>query len=179
MRIHFLLAAALLGLVATPAQTPIKMVQIPEVPYVATTNEVADAMLRLAGVTASDTVYDLGCGDGRIVIRAAQEYQAHGVGIDIDPDRIQQARTNAARAGVEPRVRFEAQDLFETDIQNATVVALYLLPRMNLKLRPRLLRELKPGSRIVSHNFDMGDWMPDKQEEVDGQKIFLWTIPRK
>lgn len=179
MRINYLLPVALLGLSATPAQTPPKMVQIPEIPFVATSNEVATAMLRLAGVTGNDTVYDLGCGDGRIVITAAQEYRARGVGIDINPDLIQRARAQADRAGVGPRVRFEVNDLFETDLRDATVVALYLIPQMNLRLRPRLLKELKPGSRIVSHNFDMGDWVPDKVEEVDGQKILLWTVPKE
>ena len=178
MRTHFLLTIALLGFIGTSAQTLPKMVRIPDIPYIATSNEVAAAMLRMAGVTASDTVYDPGCGDGRIVIMAAQAYHARGVGIDINPDLIQRARANADQAGVEPSVRFEVNDLFETDFHDATVVALYLIPQMNVRLRPKLLKELKPGSRIVSHNFDMGDWKPDKEEEVDGQKIYLWTIPR-
>jgi trans-aconitate methyltransferase len=177
MRTQVLLTGALLGLLAMPAQTPPKMVRVPEVPYLATTEEVAAAMLRLAGVNAADTVYDLGCGDGRIVIMAAQRYQARGVGIDLNSDLVQRARTHAGKAGVEPQVRFEVNDLFDADIHDASVVTLYLLPQMNLRLRPKLLNELKPGSRIVSHNFDMGDWKPEKVEEVDGQKIFLWTIP--
>ena len=153
------------------------MAQIPEAPYLATSDDVAAAMLRLAGVTAHDVVYDLGCGDGRIVILAARQYGARGAGIDIDSDRIQQARARAAQAGVTPLVRFELNDLFKADIHEATVVTLYLLPQMNLRLRPKLWQELKPGTRIVSHNFDMGDWMPDKEDEVDGQKILLWTVP--
>jgi len=152
------------------------MVQIPEIPYIATTNEVAEAMLRLAGVTEHDVVYDLGCGDGRIVIMAAQEHHARGFGIDINPDLIQRARAQADQAGVGGRVRFDAGDLFETDLHDATVVALYLIPSMNLRLRSKLRKELKPGSRVVSHNWDMGDWAPDIQEEVDGQKLYLWTI---
>jgi SAM-dependent methyltransferase len=171
-----LLATAPVALFMTLAQTPPKIVRIPEVPYLATSNEVASAMLRLAGVTERDIVYDLGCGDGRIVIMAAQDHQAHGVGIDINSDLIQRARINADKSGVGGNVRFEVADLFETDLHNATVVALYLIPAMNLRLRPKLLKELKPGSRIVSHNFDMGDWIPDQEEEVDGQKIYLWTI---
>jgi SAM-dependent methyltransferase len=171
-----LLAIAPAAYFATLAQTPPKVVRIPEIPYVATSNEVAAAMLRVANVTERDVVYDLGCGDGRIVIMAAQAHHARGVGIDINPDLIQRARVNADQLGVGASVRFEVEDLFETDFHDATVVALYLIPSMNVRLRPKLLKELKPGSRIVSHNFDMGDWMPDKEEEVDGQKIYLWTI---
>lgn len=176
MRLHLLLPATLL---AASAQTVPKMVQIPEVPYLATSDEVADAMLRLAGVTSSDTVYDLGCGDGRIVILAAKQYNARGVGIDIEPERIRQSRENADRAGVEPRVHFEINDLFAADIHDATVVMLYLLPSVNERLRPKLLKELKPGARIVSHSFPMGDWKPDKEQEVDGQPIYLWIVPPK
>jgi len=177
MRLHVLFAAILLGFTVAVAQTPTKV--IPEVPFVPSGNEVVEAMLRLAGVMPSDNVYDLGCGDGRIVITAAKEYKAHGVGIDINPQRIREAQENAARALAGPRVRFEVNDLFAADIHDATVVTLYLLPSVNLRLRPKLLKELKPGTRIVSHSFDMGDWKPDKQEEVDGSAIYLWTIPAK
>jgi len=177
MRRYCLLAGALFTFAA--AQTVPKMVQIPEVPYLATSDEVAAAMLRLAAVTANDTVYDLGCGDGRIVIMAAKQYNARGVGIDIDPERIRQSRENADRAGVEPRVHFEINDLFGADIHDATVVMLYLLPSVNARLRPKLVRELKPGARIVSHSFEMGDWKPDKEEKVDGQPIYLWIVPAK
>ena len=121
-------------------------------------------MLRLAGVTNRDTVYDLGCGDGRIVIAAAR-LGAHGVGIDINPERIREARVNARKAGVEALAKFEVGDIFDADIASATVVALYLLPDLNLRLRPKLLQDLKPGTRVVSHAFDMGDWTP--REEVD------------
>jgi SAM-dependent methyltransferase len=133
-------------------------------------------MLRLAGVSGRDVVYDLGCGDGRIVTMAAQDFHARGVGIDINPDLIRRARDHADQAGVGTSVRFEVEDLFATDLHEATVVALYLIPSMNVRLRPKLWKELRPGSRIVSHNWDMGDWAPDKEEEVDGQKIYLWTI---
>jgi len=150
-----------------------------DVPYVPTSNDVVAAMLKLAGVQKSDVVYDLGCGDGRIVIMAAKQFGAHGVGIDINPERIQEARANAKQAGVENLVKFEENDLFQGDIHNATVVTLYLLPTINLKLRPKLLSDLKPGTRVVSHSFDMGDWKPEKEDSVDGASIYLWTIPAK
>ncbi len=136
-------------------------------------------MLKLAGVTARDVVYDLGCGDGRIVITAAKEFGARGVGIDIDPARIAESEENARRAGVTKRVRFRNEDLFEADIREATVVTLYLWPWVNLKLRPKLLRELRPGTRVVSHCHDMGDWAPEHQIEVNGHKIYLWRIPER
>jgi SAM-dependent methyltransferase len=160
------------------AQAP-EQIQI-NPPYVRTPGHVVSAMLKLADIQASDVVYDLGCGDGRIVIAAAKEYGAHGVGIDIDPERIQEARDNARKAGVEALVKFEVNDLFAADIHNATVVALYLLPDVNLRLRPKLLKELKPGTRVVSHDFHMGDWKPDRQALVDaGSRIYLWRIPGK
>jgi SAM-dependent methyltransferase len=163
---------------AALAQAP-EQIQI-NPPYVRTPDKVVSAMLRLAGVKASDSVYDLGCGDGRIVIAAAKEYGAHGVGIDIDPERVQEARENARKAGVEALVKFEVNDLFAADIHSATVVALYLLPDVNLRLRPKLLKDLKPGTRIVSHDFHMGDLKPDKHELVDASSnIYLWRIPAK
>jgi ribosomal protein L11 methylase PrmA len=136
-------------------------------------------MLDLAGVKSTDVVYDLGCGDGRIVVLAAQSYGAHAVGVDIDPERIRDARANAQRNAVENLVRFEVKDLFDTDIHEATVVTLYLLPAVNLRLRPKLVKDLKPGTRIVSHSFDMGDWKPEKEEVVEGQRLYLWTVPQK
>jgi cyclopropane fatty-acyl-phospholipid synthase-like methyltransferase len=149
----------------------------PDVPYVPTPQPVVDAMLKLAGVTSSDVVYDLGCGDGRIPITAAQKLGARGVGIDIDPKRIEEANENAKAAGVTDKVRFLNQDLFASDFTEATVVTLYLLPSLNEKLMPKLKAELKPGTRVVSHAFDMGSsWPPDKREEVDGKTIYLWTI---
>jgi SAM-dependent methyltransferase len=150
-----------------------------DVPYVHTPNPVVEGMLKLAGVTKDDIVYDLGCGDGRIVITAARIYGAHGVGIDIDPERVAEARGNAAKEGVERLVKFEEKDLFDADIHEATVVTLYLLPAVNRKLRPKLLKDLKPGTRIVSNTFDMGDWKPDKEDHVDGRHLYLWTVPAK
>jgi len=148
-----------------------------DVPYVPTQEEVVAEMLSTAGVKKGDVLYDLGCGDGRIVITAAQQFGIRGVGIDIDPARIKEARLNAEKAGVTSLVKFIEQDLFESKIGEATVVTLYLLPAINLKLRPKLFRELKPGTRIVSHAFDMGDWKPEKQLDVNGETIYYWVIP--
>jgi precorrin-6B methylase 2 len=148
----------------------------PDVIYVATPQEVVDAMLQLAAVTGQDVVYDLGSGDGRIPITAAQRFGATAVGIDIDPARIREANQNLARAGVGHKVRFLNQDLFEADLRPATVITLYLLTSLNQKLAPRL-KQLKPGTRIVSHSFAMGpDWPPDRQQEVSGKTIFLWVV---
>lgn len=148
----------------------------PDVIYVPTAFETVTAMLKLAEVTDKDIVYDLGCGDGRFVVTAARQFGARGVGVDIDPERIKEARELAKRTGAEDKVRFIEGDLFETDISEATVVTLYLLTRLNLKLRPKLQKELKPGTRIVSHAFDMGDWKPEKTENVGGSSIYLWRI---
>jgi ubiquinone/menaquinone biosynthesis C-methylase UbiE len=151
-----------------------------DVPYVPTNQPVVEAMLELAGVSAQDVVYDLGCGDGRIVVTAVQKYGARGVGVDIDPERIQDANRTAQRAGVTGRVKFIEGDLFKTDLREATVVTLYLLPEINLKLKPKLLRELKPGTRIVSHDFTMGtDWPPEKTLRIGRDTIYLWTIPAR
>ena len=157
----------------------------PDVPFVPTTEEAVQAMLKLADVKKTDVVYDLGCGDGRIVIAAAKDFGARGVGIDINPVRIGEAKENAKKAGVENRVRFEENDLFQADIKEATVVTLFLLSNVNLRLRPRLLQELKPGTRIVSNTFDMGDWKPDKEATVGNSdeesylshKLFFWIVP--
>jgi ribosomal protein L11 methylase PrmA len=149
------------------------------VPYVATGPETVTAMLKLAGVQKNDLVIDLGCGDGRIVIGAAKEYGAHGIGVDIDPDRIKEANENGRKEGVANLVEFRQGDLFAADIRKATVVTLYLLPSVNMKLRPKLWRELRPGTRVVSHTFDMEDWKPDKVEKVGGSEIFLWVITER
>jgi SAM-dependent methyltransferase len=149
----------------------------PDVIYVPTGFDVVVQMLKLAEVTSRDIVYDLGCGDGRFVVTAARQFGARGVGIDIDPERIKEARELSARTGADDKVRFIQGDLFETDISEATVVTLYLLTRLNLKLRPKLMRELKPGTRIVSHAFDMGDWKPEKTESAGSSSIYLWRIP--
>ena len=150
-----------------------------DVPYVPTPMPVVNAMLHLAGVKKSDTLIDLGCGDGRIVIRAAERYGCRGVGVDLDPLRISEAQQNARDRKVESLTRFVVGDVFEFDFSKATVVTMYLLPSINLKLRPRLLAELAAGTRIVSHDFDMGDWKPDRQRDVDNSVIYLWTVPRK
>jgi SAM-dependent methyltransferase len=148
----------------------------PDVFYVPTPQPVVDAMLAMAKVTAADVVYDLGCGDGRIPITAAERYGARGVGIDIDPARIAEANENAKAAGVTARVTFLNQDLFTSDFSAATVVTLYLLPSLNEKLMPKL-KALKPGTRIVSHAFDMGaSWPPDARQEVDGKTVYFWVV---
>ena len=149
-----------------------------DVPYVPTPQAVVDKMLELAAVTKDDVVYDLGSGDGRIVITAAKKYGVRGVGIDIDPERIKEANANAVLAGVSDRVKFLQQDLFKTDLKEATVVTLYLLPQVNLRLRPKLWNELKPGTRVVSHAFDMGDWTPQQKVEVEGKTIYYWVVPK-
>ena len=171
--------------VATPRpSTPnVKIVDntLLDVPYVPTPTKVVAKMLELAKVDKDDLLYDLGSGDGRIVITAAQKYGARGVGYDLNPQRIQESNDNARRAGVTDRVRFVQQDLFEADLSGATVVTLYLLPEVNLKLRPKLLRELKAGTRIVSHNYPIGDWEPEQvvELEVDGEKhyVYSWVVP--
>lgn len=152
----------------------------PDVIYVPTPQEVVDQMLAIANVTKKDVIYDLGSGDGRIPITAAQRYGARGVGIDINPERIAEARANAQQAGVTDRVEFRQQDLFAADISEATVVTLYLLSELNVKLRPELFRQLKPGTRVVSHAFDMGDWKPERVVKTeDGSTIYYWVIPKE
>jgi SAM-dependent methyltransferase len=167
---------ALLSTGPVAGQQPAAEPRRPDVIYVPTPQKVVDAMLETAKVTKDDVVYDLGCGDGRIVITAAK-LGARGVGIDIDPQRIKEARENAKTAGVEDRVQFLETDLFTTDISKATVVTLYLLPSLNMKLQPKLLDELKPGTRVVSHAFDMGDWEPEQTKEIESRMIYFWTIP--
>ncbi|MGD0499551.1 MAG: class I SAM-dependent methyltransferase [Bryobacteraceae bacterium] len=176
----------MLSVTFAAAQTA-QPVREPDVPFVPTTDEAVQAMLKLADVKSTDVVYDLGCGDGRIVIAAAKTFGAHAVGIDINPVRIAEAKDNAKKAGVENLVRFEENDLFQADIHEASVVTLFLLSSVNLKLRPKLLQDLKPGTRVVSNTFDMGDWKPDKdvyvgdrdQEAWLSHHLFLWTIPAR
>jgi ribosomal protein L11 methylase PrmA len=152
-----------------------------EVPYVQTPHKVVDAMLRLAEVTKDDVVYDMGSGDGRIVIAAAREFGARGVGVEIDPRLVAESSRWASRNGVADRVRFVQQDLFQTDLTPATVVTLYITRELNLRLRPKLLRELRPGARVVSHRFDMGDWVPSRHVRIEGDgnhyDVYLWVIP--
>jgi cyclopropane fatty-acyl-phospholipid synthase-like methyltransferase len=178
--LHGVRAAVVLALVlaAVPAVAqPFKGTKRPDVRYVPSPDNVVEAMLELARVTASDVVYDLGSGDGRIPIAAAQRYGAFGVGVELDARLNREAEDHAKKAGVSDRVRFLTQDLFETDISQATVVTLFLLPRINQDLIPKLKRELRPGTRIVSHQFDMGEqWPPEKSQDVNGLMIYLWTI---
>ena len=148
-----------------------------DVIYVPTPQEVVDDMLRLADAKKGDILYDLGSGDGRIAITAAKRYGIRATGIEIDPDRIWQANQNARAAGVTKLVEFRQEDLFKADFRDATIVTLYLLPELNVKLRPRLWAELKPGTRIVSHQFDMGDWVPEKKLESNGRIVYFWTVP--
>jgi SAM-dependent methyltransferase len=180
-----LVAALLFTAVATAQENQPR--HTPDVPFVPTTDEAVQAMLKLADVKKSDVVYDLGCGDGRIVVAAARDFGARAVGIDIDPQRIAEAKENAKKAGVEKLVRFEENDLFEADIHEATVVTLFLLSDVNLKLRPKLLKDLKPGTRVVSNTFEMGDWKPEKRVTVGdpdesfylSRRLFLWIIPAR
>ena len=158
-----------------PATAPIP--RLPDIFFIPTPDDVITAMLKVARVNKRDVVYDLGCGDGRILIAAAKRFGARGVGIDIDPVRIAEANANAKRAGVSHLVRFETQDLFDTDLREATVVTLYLVTSVNLRLRPKLRAELAPGTRVVSHAFGMGDWEPEQTLDVAGRKVFYWTIP--
>jgi ribosomal protein L11 methylase PrmA len=154
-----------------------KKLREPDVIFVPTPQIVVDEMLKVANVHKGDVLYDLGCGDGRLVVTAAKQYGVRAVGIDINPERIKESEENARQAGVTTWVTFRNEDLFEADIKEATVVTLYLLQSLNLKLRPKLWKELKPGTRIVSHAFDMGEWKPEKELEVDGRRIYFWTVP--
>jgi cyclopropane fatty-acyl-phospholipid synthase-like methyltransferase len=182
MRLRYLaLAAACLStiLVSPASAQQTGQLRQPDVIYVPTPQEVVDEMLKMAKVTSTDVVYDLGSGDGRIPIAAAQKHGARAVGIDIDPQRVKEAQENLKQAGpdVQQKVRFLNQDLFETNISEATVVTLYLLPSLNVKLIPKLRQELKPGTRVVSHSFDMGaEWPPEQTAEVNGRMIYYWTI---
>jgi SAM-dependent methyltransferase len=178
---------ALTGFLAATPQAPVQdlsWVQYRgyDVPYVPTPPEVVDAMLNLAGLKSGDVLYDLGCGDGRIVIAAVKKYGVKATGIDIDPVRIEESNKNAAAAGVAGKVRFIQQDLFQADFRDATVVTMYLLTSVNLRLRPKLLTDLKPGTRLVSHSFEMGEWIPDKTIAVttnfgDERDVHFWIIP--
>jgi ribosomal protein L11 methylase PrmA len=172
------LAAALLGLPPALAQEA-KTSRMPDVIYVPTPQEVVEEMLRIAEVKKGDVLYDLGSGDGRIPVTAAKKYGIRAIGIDIDPERIREANENAKKNGVTNLVRFRNEDLFKANFREATVVTLYLLPDLNVKLRPRLWNELKPGTRIVSHQFDMAEWKPEKTVELSGRTIYFWTIPAR
>jgi len=155
----------------------------PDVIFVPTQQTVVEAMLDLAKVNENDVLYDLGCGDGRIVVTAAQKYGARAVGIDIDPERIRESNENARKAGVTSKVEFRQADLFKSDFSEASVVTLYLLSTLNEKLHPILMKQLKPGTRIVSHDFPMGDWKPEKTITVDAEDrqhtVHLWVVPQR
>jgi cyclopropane fatty-acyl-phospholipid synthase-like methyltransferase len=174
-RRHLMILALSFAAVAAGQQPK----RAPDIHFAPTSPEVVMGMLKLARVTATDVVYDLGSGDGRIVIAAAENYGARGVGIEIDPKLVAEAKRSAERAGVAGRVTFIEGDMFEADISEATVVTLYLLEQINEKLRPKLTRELRPGARIVSHVFRMGDWRPDEQVVVAGRNVLLWRLPER
>jgi predicted O-methyltransferase YrrM len=192
-----LVLALLLSVASPEAQDSVKLIEKkPDVPYEPTHEKVVAEMLKVAKVGKDDILYDLGSGDGRIVITAAKEFGTRGVGVDLDAALIRQARENALKAGVADKVKFFQQDLFDTDIREATVVTLYLWPEVNLRLRPKLLSDLKPGTRVVSHNHDMGDWKPLKTLKVrvpqeyifsktlqvgvpQQHKIYYWVVPER
>jgi SAM-dependent methyltransferase len=173
--VHVLaLAGALLGSAAAPAQEEPRL----DVIYVPTPQAVVDRMLDMAGVKSGDFMIDFGCGDGRMVVSAAKR-GARGYGVDINPVRINEANENARKAGVTDKVEFKIADLFKEDLSKADVMAMYLLTDINLRLRPKILDTMKPGTRIVSHAFDMGDWEPDERDTVDGKNVFFWIVPAK
>ena len=180
MRCAILRIGVALALAVAPVSAAPPAVAL-DVPYVPTPPEVVAAMVKLAGVRSGDVVYDLGCGDGRIVIAAVQVRGVRGVCVDIDPERIHESRQNAQIAGVADRIRFVQGDLFEVPIEGATVVMMYLLPQINLRLRPRLLGELRPGTRVVSHQFDMDDWKPQRRMDVElppyNYVLYRWVVP--
>jgi len=169
--------AVLFGLAVLSVGTPARAQY--DVPYVPTPQPVVDAMLEMAQITGKDYLIDLGSGDGRIVVTAARRFGTTGMGVDLNPVRIQESKANAQAAGVTDKVEFRQQDLFQTDISKATVLTMYLLPDVNLRLRPTILDKLQPGTRVVSHAFDMGDWEPDQTRTVDGKRIMGWVVPAK
>lgn len=165
---------------ATPSQTTVGDTAVDaDVPYVATPQTTVEAMLELANVTEDDVVYDLGSGDGRIPIEAANRYGARAVGIEIKPSLVDRARKNAELSGVSDKVEFRRQDIFKADFRDATVVTMYLFPEVNIKLRPMLFEQLEPGDRVVSHSFDMNGWEPDSTVRVNNDVLYLWTIPQE
>jgi SAM-dependent methyltransferase len=177
IRSHLLVCSLLLASSAAGQLAKVK----PDVGFVPTPQPVVEAMLQMAKVTANDIVYDLGCGDGRLVILAAKHYGARGVGIDIDPERIAEAKQKAAATKLDDRVQFREGDIFASDFADATVITLYLLNELNVRLRPQIFAQVKPGTRVVSHNFRMGEWEPDAQRAVkfhaSSYDVFLWVVP--
>ena len=179
MREYYMKRIILTGmLLVTFALTACAQTQVQrDVPYVPTPQSIVDQMLQMANVGPDDVIYDLGCGDGRIVVTAAKEFGATGVGIDIDPNRIEDSHRTAREAGVEDKVTFRQENIFTADFSQATVVTLYLLSRVNLQLRPQLFAQLKPGTRLVSHNYHMSDWEADEHVPMEGHDIYYWIIP--
>lgn len=173
------LTASWVSIAAVPAAGQRRPARVPDIHFAPTLYSVADAMLKLARVTAGDLVYDLGSGDGRIVILAAQKYGARGVGIELQPRLIEMSRQVAREGAVADRVTFIEGDLFAADISKATVVTLYLSRSVNMQLEPKLRRELRPGTRIVSHQFRIGRWKPDQSLRVENEDLFLWTVPAR
>jgi tRNA G37 N-methylase Trm5 len=167
------MTVAMASMASAQVESPAR---VPDVPFVPTPTEVVEAMLKAANVTKDDVIYDLGSGDGRIVITAAKKYGARGVGIDINPALVATATANAEKEKVADKVKFIKGDIFEQDFSEATVITLYLLPDVNMRLRPKILK-LKPGTRIVSHAFNMGDWKPDQTIDVDGRTVYFWRVP--
>lgn len=172
-------AGAAMAFLAGMSLLPTQAAAQYDVPYVPTPQPVVDKMLEMANVTKDDYLIDLGSGDGRIVVTAAQKYGATALGVDLNPERISEANANAQRARVTDQVKFLQQDLFKTDISKADVLTMYLLPSVNLKLRPVVLDTLRPGTRVVSHAFDMGEWTPDETATVEGKTIYRWIVPAK
>jgi hypothetical protein len=170
-----LTAAVLAGVTAVIAQPAPRL----DVPYVPTPQEVVDRMLQLGKIRAGEYHIDLGSGDGRIAVTSASKHGARSFGVDLNPVRIEEARANAKKANVSDRAIFELKNLFETDISKADLVTMYLLPSVNIELRPKVLRDMWPGTRIVSHAFDMGDWQPDHRESVIGRTVYLWIVPAR
>lgn len=181
MALSALLLVAFAGPMTTAAWAQQRAGERPslDVHYVPTPQEVVDKMLEMADVKKDDYLIDLGSGDGRIPITAAKKYGTRGMGVDLDPARVQDANENAKRERVTDKVEFKQQNLFETDISKADVLTMYLLSSINMKLRPRILAEAKPGTRVVSHSFDMGDWKPDREEKVAGKTVYLWIVPER
>jgi predicted RNA methylase len=177
MALRFCIASIAASSIPFSVSAQTALPQRPDVPYEPTPQPMVDRMLALAKVDPDDLLFDLGCGDGRIVVTAAQKYGARGVGIDIDPQRISEAQENAKAAGVEDRTRFQVGDLFTSDFSEATVVTLFLWPHINRKLRPQLWRQLRVGTRVVSYVWDMGaEWLPERTDHFGGKKIHVWTI---
>jgi hypothetical protein len=176
----FVTGLAANSLLAAPPVPPPESRPKLDVPYVPTPEAVLDRMLEFAAPGKDDYLIDLGCGDGRIPVAAAQRFGTRGLGVDIDPLRIREANENAQKAKVTDKVTFRQANLFDTKIADATILTLYLLPAINLELRPRILNDLKPGTRVVSHDFDMGDWTPDREARIgDSKTVFLWIVPAK